>query len=50
MNVLIVDDDRFVVSALEQKIDWTSLGIQQIYSAYNIRQAKKYLIKIRSIF
>ncbi|MBO1513427.1 response regulator transcription factor [Metabacillus bambusae] len=41
MNVLIVDDDRFVVSALEQKIDWTSSGIQQIYSAYNIRQAKK---------
>ncbi|OAS89276.1 MULTISPECIES: response regulator transcription factor [Metabacillus] len=41
MNVLIVDDDRFVVSALEQKIDWTSLGIQHIYSAYNIRQAKK---------
>ncbi len=41
MNVLIVDDDRFVVSALEQKIDWPSLGIQQIYTAYNIRQAKK---------
>lgn len=41
LNVLIVDDDRFVVSALEQKIDWTSLGIQQIYTAYNIRQAKK---------
>ncbi|GKU82058.1 response regulator [Niallia sp. NCCP-28] len=41
MNILIVDDDRFVVSALEQKIDWNSLGIQQIYTAYNIRQAKK---------
>ncbi|WP_157827564.1 response regulator transcription factor [Niallia nealsonii] len=41
MNILIVDDDRFVVSALEQKINWTSLGIQQIYTAYNIRQAKK---------
>ena len=41
MNVLIVDDDRFVVSALEQKIDWASLGIQQVHTAYNIRQAKK---------
>jgi len=41
LNVLIVDDDRFVISALEQKIDWNSLGIQQIYSAYNIRKAKK---------
>ncbi|MEY2196535.1 response regulator [Neobacillus sp. BF23-41] len=41
MNVLIVDDDRFVVSALEQKMDWASLGIEQIYTANNIRQAKK---------
>ncbi|WP_160723821.1 response regulator transcription factor [Bacillus sp. USDA818B3_A] len=41
MNVLIVDDDRFVVSALEQKMDWTSLGIEQIYTASNIRQARK---------
>lgn len=39
--MLIVDDDRFVVSALEQKIDWVSLGIQQIHTSYNIRQAKK---------
>jgi two-component system response regulator YesN len=41
MNVLLVDDDRFVVSSLEQKINWKDLGIEQIYSAYNIRQAKK---------
>ncbi len=41
MNVLIADDDRFVVSALQQKVDWHALGIQQVYSAYNIRQAKK---------
>ncbi|MCJ7842551.1 response regulator [Lederbergia sp. NSJ-179] len=45
MNVLIVDDDRFVVSVLEQKIDWTSLGIQKIYTAYNTRQARKLLIE-----
>ncbi|MEH7118671.1 response regulator [Neobacillus vireti] len=43
MKVLIVDDDRFVVSALEQKMDWTSLEIDQIYTAYNIRQARKIL-------
>ena len=41
MNVLIVDDDRFVVSALEQKMDWLPLGVEQIYTAYNIRQAMK---------
>ncbi|MFT8322015.1 MAG: response regulator [Bacillus sp. (in: firmicutes)] len=41
MNILIVDDDRFVISSLEKKIDWNSLGIEQIFSAYNIQQAKK---------
>lgn len=41
MNVLIVDDDRFVIAALKQKINWASLGIEQIYTAYNIRQAQK---------
>lgn len=41
MIVLIADDDRFVVSALEKKINWASLGVKKIYSAYNIRQAKK---------
>ncbi|WP_162990461.1 response regulator transcription factor [Mesobacillus foraminis] len=41
MNVLIVDDDRFVVTALVQKLDWAALGIKQIYTAYNIRQAMK---------
>lgn len=41
MNVLIADDDRFVVTALQQKIDWDALGIQKVYSAYNIRQAMK---------
>lgn len=45
MNVLIVDDDRFVVASLEQKVNWPSLGIQHVYTAYNIRQAKKILTK-----
>ena len=41
MNVLLIDDDRFVVAALQKKIDWTSLSVSEIFSAYNIRQAKK---------
>ena len=40
MNVLLIDDDRFVVAALQKKIDWTSLSVSEIFSAYNIRQAK----------
>ncbi|WP_018757269.1 response regulator transcription factor [Paenibacillus terrigena] len=41
MNVLLVDDDYFVVSALEQKIDWKSLGIENIYTANNVAQARE---------
>lgn len=40
MNVLIVDDDRFVVAALEQGLNWEKLGFTKIYSAYNISDAK----------
>ena len=40
MNVLIVDDDRFVVSALEKKIEWESLGITEVFIAYSLKQAQ----------
>ena len=43
MNVLIVDDDRFVVSALETRIDWPSLSINKVWTASNIRQAQAIL-------
>ncbi|OZB98521.1 response regulator [Paenibacillus sp. XY044] len=43
MNVLLVDDDYFVVTALESKIDWKALAIEQIHTAYNVSQAKEIL-------
>ncbi|MHC1748608.1 MAG: response regulator [Cellulosilyticaceae bacterium] len=45
MNVLIVDDNRFVVKALETKLDWLSLKIDCVLTAYNINQAKKILLE-----
>lgn len=45
MNVLLVDDDRFVIAALTQKIDWASLMIDRVYTAFNIRQARKILVE-----
>lgn len=39
MNVLIVDDDRFVVAALKDGLDWDNLGYTNIYIAYNISDA-----------
>ncbi|MCU9612584.1 response regulator [Caldibacillus lycopersici] len=39
MNLLIVDDDRYVIASLEKKMDWHGLGFEQVYTANNIRQA-----------
>ncbi|WP_029192549.1 helix-turn-helix domain-containing protein [Paenibacillus harenae] len=43
MNVLLVDDDYFVVTALEKKINWQALSIDHVYTAYNIAQAQELL-------
>lgn len=43
MNILIVDDDRFVVTALEKKINWNALGISQVFSAHSLLQAQRIL-------
>lgn len=40
MNVLIVDDDRFVVASLTKGLNWNKLGFTNIYTAYNIIDAK----------
>ncbi|QAY67934.1 response regulator transcription factor [Paenibacillus protaetiae] len=39
MNALLVDDDYFVVTALEKKIDWKALHIETVYTANNVAQA-----------
>ncbi|MCR5670332.1 MAG: response regulator [Butyrivibrio sp.] len=41
MNVLLVDDDRFVIAALKKEIDWESLGITGVFTANNISSAKE---------
>ncbi|MBM7568885.1 response regulator [Paenibacillus sacheonensis] len=43
MNVLLVDDDYFVVTALEKKIDWASLDIENVHTANNVAQAREIL-------
>lgn len=41
MNILLVDDDRFVIAALEKNIDWSSLGITKVFTAYDIKKAQE---------
>lgn len=43
MNVLIVDDDRFVIASLKQGLKWNELGFDHIYTASNITDAKTIL-------
>lgn len=43
MNALLVDDDYFVVTALEKKIDWPALGIESVFTANNVAQAREIL-------
>lgn len=45
MNVLLVDDDYYVVTALEKKIDWSSLNIDAVYTAHNAAQARDIIRK-----
>ncbi|HIW34908.1 MAG TPA: response regulator [Candidatus Paenibacillus intestinavium] len=45
MNILLVDDDYFVIKALETRMDWSYLQINQIYTAQNITQAKEIIMK-----
>ncbi|THF80388.1 response regulator transcription factor [Cohnella fermenti] len=45
MHALVVDDDYFVVTALEAKIDWASLGVEKVHTAHNVAQARDILMK-----
>ncbi|MCM1143153.1 MAG: response regulator [Blautia sp.] len=40
MKILLVDDDRFVIASLVKNIDWKDLGFDEIFTAYNITDAK----------
>ncbi|MEG6591135.1 helix-turn-helix domain-containing protein [Paenibacillus barengoltzii] len=43
MNALVVDDDVYVVAALEKKIEWKALGIDKLYTANNVALARDIL-------
>lgn len=43
MNVCIVDDDKYVVEKIVEGIDWKKRGIEEVYTAFNIKQAKEIL-------
>ena len=40
MNILLVDDDRFIIEALREKIRWDRLKINNVYAANSLSQAQ----------
>lgn len=45
MNILIVDDDSYVLELICKKIDWSSLSINEIYTASSAKQAKEIILE-----
>lgn len=41
MNLLLVDDEVYVVRTLQKKINWEALGIDRIFTAFNVERAKE---------
>jgi len=44
MNLLLVDDEIIMIDILKQAINWESIGIKQVYTAYNAQEARKALL------
>ena len=40
LNLLIVDDEYYTVESIKKKLDWKSLGFNEIYCAYSLSQAQ----------
>lgn len=45
MNILLVDDDRFIIEALREKIRWERLKIENVYAANSLSQAQTIIKK-----
>jgi two-component system response regulator YesN len=39
MNILIVDDEVYITEGIRQSIDWAELEIENVYTAYSMKQA-----------
>lgn len=43
MKLLIVDDNKYVVEGLKRQLNWSILGIEEIFGCYRVEQAKEIL-------
>ena len=40
MNLLLVDDEEYVIESIKKNVDWELLDIGQIYTASSMQQAQ----------
>ena len=40
MNILVVDDEYYIVQGIIKNINWENIGIDQVFSAYSMKQAQ----------
>ncbi|MCM8710332.1 response regulator [Clostridium sp. SYSU_GA19001] len=40
-NIIVVDDEVFAVEGIKSAVNWSKLGIDEVFTAFNIRQAKE---------
>lgn len=45
MNILIVDDDAYVLELIRKKMNWNLLGIDEVYMASSTKQAKEIIVE-----
>lgn len=45
ISILIVDDDIATVEVIKDSLDWESIGISNVFTAYNVSGAKKIIKK-----
>ncbi len=41
MNILVVDDEYYIVQGITRNINWDKLGIDNVYTAYSMKQAQE---------
>ncbi len=41
MNLIIIDDEKLMVKSIKEHYDWSSLQIDQVFTAYDINSAKE---------
>ena len=40
MNLLLVDDEEYMIESIKKNVDWKDCGIDVVYTAFSVKQAQ----------